>query len=248
MRKTLPTLVVTVALLSVAGCSSGAPVTTFAPVTTDASAELRTGFVVSGYEIGPYAYLSGADLSYADLSYADLSYADLSYAYLDGAYLSGADLSYADLSYADLTYADLSYAYLTGADLTGADLTGADLTGAEMPAGWEEMDSSQTTEAPADLFPNSRDTYTFLSNVKEMSSAASLLEDSYLIEQGDFYCDFVRQNEWRGSSSLYGAIVSVVDETAQGNQEAVTLGVAVIGQALFHLCPEFSYVITDNVQ
>ena len=81
-----------------------------------------------------------------------------------------------------------------------------------------------------------------------MSSAASLLEDSYLIEQGDFYCDFVRQNEWRGSSSLYGAIVSVVDETAQGNQEAVTLGVAVIGQALFHLCPEFSYVITENVQ
>ena len=243
MRKTLPTLVVTVALLSVAGCSSGASVTTFAPVTTDASAELRTGFVVSGYEIGPYAYLSGADLSYADLSYADLSYADLSYAYL-----TGADLSYADLSYADLTYADLSYAYLTGADLTGADLSGADLTGAEMPAGWEEMDSSQTTEAPADLFPNSRDTYTFLSNVKEMSSAASLLEDSYLIEQGDFYCDFVRQNEWRGSSSLYGAIVSVVDETAQGNQEAVTLGVAVIGQALFHLCPEFSYVITDNVQ
>ena len=246
MRRIMAVAVV-VGLLSVAGCSSDTP-STDAPVTTDASAELRTGFVVSGYEIGPYAYLS-----YADLSYADLSYADLSYAYLDGAYLSGADLSYADLSYADLTYADLSYAYLTGADLTGADLTGADLTGAdltgaEMPAGWEEMDSSYTTEAPADLFPNSRDTYTFLSNVKEMSSAASLLEDSYLIEQGDFYCDFVRQNEWRGSSSLYGAIVSVVDETAQGNQEAVTLGVAVIGQALFYLCPEFSYVITENVQ
>ena len=208
MRKTLLALVVIVALLSVAGCSSGAPVTTFAPVTTDASAELRTGFVVSGYEIESYA-----------------------------------DLSYADLSYVDLSYADLSYAYLTGADLTGADLTGA-----EMPAGWEEMDESQTTEAPADLFPNSRDTYAFLSNVKAMSSAASLLEDSYLIEQGDFYCDFVRQNEWRGSSSIYGAIVSVVDETAQGNQEVVTLSVALIGQALFHLCPEFSYVITENVQ
>ena len=215
--KRITAVAVVVGLLSVAGCSSDTP-STDAPVTTDASAELRTGFVVSGYEIGPYAYLSYADLSYADLTYADLSYA----------YLTGADL--------------------TGADLTGADLTGADLTGAEMPAGWEEMDSSYTTEAPADLFPNSRDTYTFLSNVKEMSSAASLLEDSYLIEQGDFYCDFVRQNEWRGSSSLYGAIVSVVDETAQGNQEAVTLGVAVIGQALFHLCPEFSYVITENVQ
>jgi predicted small lipoprotein YifL len=197
MRKTLLALVVIVALLSVAGCSSGAPVT-FGPVTTDASAELRTGFVVSGYEIESYAYLSYADL--------------------------------------------------TGADLTGADLTGTDLTGAEMPAGWEEMDESQTTEAPADLFPNSRDTYAFLSNVKAMSSAASLLEDSYLIEQGDFYCDFVRQNEWRGSSSIYGAIVSVVDETAQGNQEVVTLSVALIGQALFHLCPEFSYVITENVQ
>ena len=226
--KRITAVAVVVGLLSVAGCSpdtptTDAPATTDAPVTTDASSELRTGFVVSGYEIGPYAYLAGADLT-------------------------GADLSYADLSYADLTYADLSYAYLTGADLTGADLTGADLTGAEMPAGWEEMDSSYTTEAPADIFPNSRDTYTFLSNVKEMSSAASLLEDSYLIEQGDFYCDFVRQNEWRGSSSLYGAIVSVVDETAQGNQEAVTLGVAVIGQALFHLCPEFSYVITENVQ
>ena len=246
--KRITAVAVVVGLLSVAGCSpdtptTDAPATTDAPVTTDASSELRTGFVVSGYEIGPYAYLTGADLTGADLSYADLSYA-----YLDGAYLSGADLSYADLSYADLTYADLSYAYLTGAYLTGADLTGADLTGAEMPAGWEEMDSSYTTEAPADIFPNSRDTYTFLSNVKEMSSAASLLEDSYLIEQGDFYCDFVRQNEWRGSSSLYGAIVSVVDETAQGNQEAVTLGVAVIGQALFHLCPEFSYVITENVQ
>jgi hypothetical protein len=237
MRKTLLALVVIVALLSVAGCSSGAP------VTTDASAELRTGFVVSGYEIESYADLSYADLSYVDLSYADLSYADLSYAYL-----TGADLTGADLTGADLTGADLSYAYLSYADLTGADLTGADLTGAEMPAGWEEMDESQTTEAPADLFPNSRDTYAFLSNVKAMSSAASLLEDSYLIEQGDFYCDFVRQNEWRGSSSIYGAIVSVVDETAQGNQEVVTLSVALIGQALFHLCPEFSYVITENVQ
>jgi predicted small lipoprotein YifL len=242
MRKTLLALVVIVALLSVAGCSSGAPVT-FGPVTTDASAELRTGFVVSGYEIESYAYLS-----YADLTGADLSYADLSYAYLTGADLTGADLTGADLSYADLSYAYLSYADLTGADLTGADLTGTDLTGAEMPAGWEEMDESQTTEAPADLFPNSRDTYAFLSNVKAMSSAASLLEDSYLIEQGDFYCDFVRQNEWRGSSSIYGAIVSVVDETAQGNQEVVTLSVALIGQALFHLCPEFSYVITENVQ
>jgi predicted small lipoprotein YifL len=247
MRKTLLALVVIVALLSVAGCSSGAPVT-FGPVTTDASAELRTGFVVSGYEIESYADLSYADLSYADLSYAYLTGADLSYAYLTGADLTGADLTGADLTGADLSYAYLSYADLTGADLTGADLTGTDLTGAEMPAGWEEMDESQTTEAPADLFPNSRDTYAFLSNVKAMSSAASLLEDSYLIEQGDFYCDFVRQNEWRGSSSIYGAIVSVVDETAQGNQEVVTLSVALIGQALFHLCPEFSYVITENVQ
>ena len=243
MRKTLPTLVVTVALLSVAGCSSGAPVTTFAPVTTDASAELRTGFVVSGYEIGPYADLTGANLEGANLTGAHLTGANLTGANLTGADLTGADLYGATLYGANLTGADMTEAFLRDADLTGADLTGA-----EMPAGWEEMDSSQTTEAPADLFPNSRDTYTFLSNVKEMSSAASLLEDSYLIEQGDFYCDFVRQNEWRGSSSLYGAIVSVVDETAQGNQEAVTLGVAVIGQALFHLCPEFSYVITENVQ
>ena len=77
---------------------------------------------------------------------------------------------------------------------------------------------------------------------------ATLLEDSVLIEQGDFYCDFVRQNEWRGSRSVYGAIVDVLDETAQGNQELTTFGVALSGFALLHLCPEFSYVITENVR
>jgi hypothetical protein len=184
---------------------------------------------------------------------ADLTGANLTGAWLIVANLTGADLSYADLTDADLTGADLTDAFLfdadlTGADLTGADLTGADLTGATMPAGWEEMVDVPSTETPEEPFTNPRDPFTFLNKVKELSSMASLLEDSVLIEQGDFYCDFVRQNEWRGSSSIYGAIVDVLDETAQGNQELTTFGVAVIGQALFHLCPEFSYVITENVR
>jgi hypothetical protein len=117
-----------------------------------------------------------------------------------------------------------------------------------MPAGWEEMVDAPSTETPEEPFTNPRDPFTFLNKVKEMSSMASLLEDSVLIEQGDFYCDFVRQNEWRGSSSIYRAFVDVLDETAQGNQELITFGVAVSGQALFYLCPEFSYVITENVR
>jgi hypothetical protein len=261
--KRIMTVAIVGGLLSVAGCSSEAPVATEAPVITEAPEELRSGFTVNGYTVESGADLSGADLSYADLSGADLTDAFLFDADLTGANLRGADLTGANLTGTFLLDADLTGANLTGAwlivanltgadlsyaDLTDADLTGADLTDATMPAGWEEMVDVPSTETPEEPFTNPRDPFTFLNKVKELSSMASLLEDSVLIEQGDFYCDFVRQNEWRGSSSIYGAIVDVLDETAQGNQELTTFGVAVIGQALFHLCPEFSYVITENVR
>jgi len=182
------------------------------------------------------------------LNFAFLNYADLTGADLTGADLTDANLNYANLTDANLTGANLNFANLTIVNLSGANLSGADLTGANLPADWEEVVDVNGTDAPEEPFTNSRDPFTFLNKVKEMSSMATLLEDSVLIEQGDFYCDFVRQNEWRGSRSVYGAIVDVLDETAQGNQELTTFGVALSGFALLHLCPEFSYVITENVR
>jgi hypothetical protein len=107
-------LVVVGLLLTVAGCSSDAPVTTAAPV------ELRSGFTVNGLEIGPGAILYGADLTRADLRNADLTLADLT-----GANLYGANLMYADLSGTTLTGADLRCASLALADLTNAYLSDA---------------------------------------------------------------------------------------------------------------------------
>ena len=80
---------------------------------------------INGYDIAPYANLSGANLSHADLSRADLIYANLIYANLSRANLNGANLSRADLIYANLSRADLTGANLSGADLSGADLSGA---------------------------------------------------------------------------------------------------------------------------
>ena len=102
-----------------------------------------------------------------------------------------------------------------------------------------------STDAPVDLFPNSPDPFAFLNSVREMSPLASQVEDSDLIEQGDFFCDFARQNESRGSSSIRAAVIDVIDQTAKGDRELTTLSVAMFGQALLHLCPEFSYVITE---
>jgi len=70
-----------------------------------------------GYEIKPFANLSGANLCGANLRCADLHCAKLRCADLSGANLRGADLSGADLSGANLRGADLSGANLRGADL-----------------------------------------------------------------------------------------------------------------------------------
>ena len=78
--------------------------------------------IIKGYEIKPWANLSGANLYRASLYGANLYRASLSWA----------DLSWANLSGADLSWADLYGAKLYGADLTGAKLYGADLTGAKL--------------------------------------------------------------------------------------------------------------------
>ena len=73
--------------------------------------------VINGYDIKPFANLSGANLSGANLSGANLHGANLS-----GANLSGADLSGADLYGANLHGANLCGAYLCDANLSGAYL------------------------------------------------------------------------------------------------------------------------------
>ena len=78
--------------------------------------------IVNGYDVKPFADLSGANLFGADLSRANLS----------GANLFGADLSGADLSGANLFGANLFGADLSGADLSGANLFGADLSRAKI--------------------------------------------------------------------------------------------------------------------
>ncbi len=77
---------------------------------------------VNGYQISPYADLSGANLSGADLHGADLRYANL----------HSADLRYADLSGANLRDANLRKANLRSANLSGANLRYADLRDANL--------------------------------------------------------------------------------------------------------------------
>ena len=88
--------------------------------------------IVNGYDVKPFADLSGANLSRSDLSGADLFGADLSGANLSGANLSRANLSRSDLSGSYLSRSDLSGANLFGADLSGANLFGADLSRAKI--------------------------------------------------------------------------------------------------------------------
>ena len=92
---------------------------------------------IKGYEIKPFADLTGADLSYADLTGTDLSYANLSRANLTGANLTGANLKNSKLIFsvfidANLTNCNLIFAKLTGANLTHANLTSANLTKADL--------------------------------------------------------------------------------------------------------------------
>jgi hypothetical protein len=86
----------------------------------------------NGYQIAPFADLSGANLSGADLRGANLHGANLSGADLSGANLSGADLRGANLHGANLYGANLYGANLRGANLSGADLRGANLSGANL--------------------------------------------------------------------------------------------------------------------
>ena len=115
--KRIMAVAVVVGLLSVAGCSSDAPIT------------------VNGYTIEPSANLVGANLTGADLTDAWMPGANL-----EGANLTGANLGHANLTDANLTGANLVGAYVYYADLTDADLTDADLhrvfmDGATMPDG-----------------------------------------------------------------------------------------------------------------
>ena len=88
--------------------------------------------IINGYEIKPWANLTGANLRGANLRGAYLTGAYLRGAYLRGAYLTGSDLRGADLRWADLAWADLAWADLTGASLHGASLHGASLHGASL--------------------------------------------------------------------------------------------------------------------
>ncbi len=98
--------------------------------------------VVSGYLVGPDAYLNAAalngaslvdyDLTGANLQNADLAGASLAGARLDGANLLSANLTGASLPDADLAKAGLERAVLHSASLPGADLAGANLQAADL--------------------------------------------------------------------------------------------------------------------
>ena len=75
--------------------------------------------VVSGYLVGPGAFLYGANLGGADLSGADAAAANL-----EGAILAGADLTGANLSNVDAISANLSGTKLAGTNLSRANLAG----------------------------------------------------------------------------------------------------------------------------
>ena len=79
---------------------------------------------VNGYEICPWAELSGAFLAEVDLSGIDLTGANLT-----GASLPGVNLSGANLTGANLTGATAHGVYLNGANLSGAILDGMALSG-----------------------------------------------------------------------------------------------------------------------
>jgi hypothetical protein len=83
----------------------------------------RIKMIVNGYEIKPFANLSGADLRGADLSGADLSGADLS-----GANLSRANLFRADLRGANLREANLREANLYGTCLDDSNALNSDVS------------------------------------------------------------------------------------------------------------------------
>lgn len=92
---------------------------------------------VNGYEIKPFADLSGVNLRYANLCNVDLKDANLQGADLRGAHLQGADLRYANLQHTNLQDADLRNADLRGVDLRRADLQRADLRDADIDfASW----------------------------------------------------------------------------------------------------------------
>jgi uncharacterized protein YjbI with pentapeptide repeats len=76
--------------------------------------------IVNGYNIEPWADLSGADLSEAYLREANLGWANLQGANLREANLQGANLQGAYLRAADLRGANLREADLSEADLSGA--------------------------------------------------------------------------------------------------------------------------------
>ena len=103
--------------------------------------------IINGYEIKPFADLSGVNLRHADLRHADLRGANLRraelwHADLRGAYLGEAELQYANLKHADLRgddlgrakfrYTDLRYTDLRGANLRSTDLRGACLNGGNL--------------------------------------------------------------------------------------------------------------------
>ena len=126
----------------------------------------------TGYNLEPFAYLTGATLSGADLSKADLYQADLSYADLSEASLSWVEMSFvnlvgANLSGANLTHLDLTHPTMTlytpdarlvmefstfaeqgkegNTNLTGVDLTEASLSGAIL--GWVDLTDANLTAA-----------------------------------------------------------------------------------------------------
>ncbi|MGD0394449.1 MAG: pentapeptide repeat-containing protein [Acidimicrobiales bacterium] len=106
--------------------------------------------VVSGYLVGPGAFLYGASLGDAHLTGADAAGANLEGAVLTGATLTDANLSNTDALDVTLSASDLSGTNLAGAALVGVRSGGITGTPKALPSGWELVDGVlKMTSTPA---------------------------------------------------------------------------------------------------
>lgn len=110
MRQVKIGLVLTAAVVAVAGCGSFA----------GSAPEVTQNSTINGCVIAPNTDCSGAKLVAVDLHGADLS----------GANFTGADLSYANLNGANLTNANFTNARVQFTNLQSANLEGADVRNA----------------------------------------------------------------------------------------------------------------------
>jgi uncharacterized protein YjbI with pentapeptide repeats len=107
--------------------------------------------VVSGYLVGPGAFLYGADLGGAKLTKADVAGANLEGAILTGATLTDANMSNADALEVMLSDSSLSGTNLAGASLVGVTSGGISGTPEALPSGWELVHGvlERTSTVPA---------------------------------------------------------------------------------------------------